>query len=139
GLAASAAEGNTEHTAEPAAFTYTPVSTSRARVETFLRHFLAQELHLTSDQVRFHQDLRDYGADSITAIRLMRAVARDFHIHMSGRDLLEHHTLHALTTYLAARLDEPVPPAAPDTLQQFKQGILSLEDMETLIAQGKVV
>jgi hypothetical protein len=131
-------------------------------------------------------------------------------VHITGRDLLEHRTIHALSTYLAARIDDaqaagttdaslapgaflppppvdrgrgfmriaseqlpsslrgegyvpppvslppregtnklhqkggerelkPVQPAAPDALDQFKQGILTLEDMEALLDQGEMV
>jgi acyl transferase domain-containing protein len=148
-LATSAPEHHPEPTVERALELATPAETARARVQAFLLHFLAQELHLTPEQVRLHRDLRDYGADSITAMRLRRAVENEFHVHMAGRDLLEHHTLHALSTYLAARLDAyqaagtadaaAVQSAAPDALEQFKQGILTLEDMEALLEQGKVV
>ena len=93
---------------------------------------------------------------------------------MTGRDLLEHRTLHALGTFLAAKIDEqaarrashpapplspgeemknlsqtalvqsergwdPVQPAALDALDQFQQGLLTLEDMEALLEQGEMV
>jgi acyl carrier protein len=131
-----------------------------------LLHFLSRELSLTPDQVRPHRDLRDHGADSITTMRLRRAVEETFQVHISGRDLLEHRTIHALSTYLAARLDgaqadahagvsrnpgvflplpleegtkdTPLQPVPPDALDQFKQGLLTLEDMEALLDQGEM-
>jgi acyl carrier protein len=231
-LAASAEEPHLAQTVEPTPEPEIPAGTGRERARAFLLHFLSRELSLTPDQVRPHRDLRDHGADSITAMRLRRAVEEEFQVHITGRDLLEHRTIHALSTYLAARIDEaqaagtgdvspapgaflppppadrgryfmriasepppsplmgegsgggeasassphpnlpphrgkgyvpppvslppregtnklhqkegerelkPVQPAAPDALDQFKQGILTLEDMEALFDQGEMV
>jgi acyl transferase domain-containing protein len=158
-LAASAAEGHAPHLVADATAPITPASTAHERARTFLVHFLCRELHLTAEQVQPHRNLRDYGTDSITAMRLIRAVEKDFHVHMSGRDLLEHQTMHALSTYLAARIDAPqaagtaltpslsekeeepaaVTPTALDSLDQFKQGLLTLEAMEAMLEQGKMV
>ena len=57
---------------------------SRDSVRAFLLHFLSRELRLTPDQVRPHRDLRDYGADSITAMRLIRAVEQEFQVNIPG-------------------------------------------------------
>jgi aryl carrier-like protein len=116
-------------------------------VQTFLVHFLCRELQLTAEQIQPHRNLRDYGVDSITAMRLMRAVERDLHVPMSGRDLLQHQTLYALSTCLAARMAAAQPeaaaavvtPTAADALELFQQGILTLEAVEAMLEQGKMV
>jgi acyl carrier protein len=165
-LPARAAEAQVEPMIEPTPAPQTPAGTDHERVRAFLLHFLSRELSLTPDQVRPHRDLRDHGADSITTMRLRRAVEETFQVHISGRDLLEHRTIHALSTYLAARLDgaqadahagvsrnpgvflplpleegtkdTPLQPVPPDALDQFKQGLLTLEDMEALLDQGEI-
>jgi acyl carrier protein len=143
------AERHPHNAVEGAPAPVPPASTTGQRAQAFLLRFLSRELHLTPDQVQPHRDLRDYGADSITAMRLIRAVADNFHVHMTGRDLLEHHTMHALLTYLTTRIDAsqavvrvdaaPMQPTAPDALEQFRQGILTIEDIETRLAQGEIV
>ena len=128
------------------------------------------------------ENCSEYGADSITAMRLMRAVEQELHLKITGRDLLEHRTIQALSTYLVARIDapqatgvtaalsllppgegwgegsprplgtcaplsrspgeksqEPIRPTAPDALDRFKQGSLTLEEMEALLAQGEML
>jgi len=155
-LAASTAAPQPEQPVERTPEPETSAGTAHERVAAFLLHFLSRELHLAPDQIHLQRDLRHYGADSITAMRLIRAVEQEFHVNMTGRDLLEHHTLHALSTYLAVRLSPHLPPltrtlcpgergvgpaqpAARDILDQFKQGILTLEDMEALLEQGEMV
>ena len=191
-LAMSPEEPYSEAAVEPALEPAAPSGGDRDRVRRFLLHFLSRELRLTLEQVRPHRDLRDHGADSITAMRLIRAVEQELHVKMTGRDLLEHRTLHALGTYLASKIDEPqaashlllpgegreegtcvmlssIPhpnplpegagmknlpqkafpesesnlepaqPTALDALDQFQQGLLTLEDMEALLEQGEIV
>jgi acyl carrier protein len=107
-------------------------------VRAFLLDFLARELRLTPEQIRLHRELRDYGADSITVMHLIRAVDQEWHVKISARDFLEHRTVHALWTYLLMKI-EASQPAVPDALDQFQQGLLTLEDMEALLDQGKIV
>jgi acyl transferase domain-containing protein len=191
-LAERADGSRSEDVAEPARAPQTPPTTPGDRALAFLVHFLSQELHLTADQLSLHRDMRHYGADSITAMRLIRAVEQEFRAHLTGRDLLEHRTLHTLSSYLAARIDEPPatrasdvspyrglgaalrppplpgedlsegcpnsrgpsetlarsseengsvspPPAALDALDRFKQGSLTLEEVEALLTQGETL
>jgi acyl carrier protein len=150
-LAASRAEPDFEPVFAPPPQPETPCGTAYARARAFLLRFLSRELHLTPDQLHAHRDLRHYGVDSITSMRLIRAVEQELHVHMAGRDLLEHQTLHALATCLGARIDAPeaaeagdvsqesVRDPTPDALDRFKQGSLTLEEMEALLAQGEMV
>ncbi|HXH09318.1 MAG TPA: SDR family NAD(P)-dependent oxidoreductase [Alphaproteobacteria bacterium] len=106
-LAPHGDELSSTDTAESTSEPEIPAGAPREKVRTFLLRFLARELQLTPHQVLPHRDLREYGADSITGMRLIRAVDKAFNIRITGRDLLEHHTLDALSTYLAAKLDAP--------------------------------
>src|SRR5262249_33096732 len=74
-------------------------------LQRYLVWFLCKETGLTPDQVKPGKGLRSYGVDSITSSRLMRGFETFFQVRVTGRDLLEHHTIESLVAYLAGKVE----------------------------------
>jgi polyketide synthase PksN len=134
-------------------------------LETILQHitgFLARALHLSPEQITPHQNFHDFGVDSIVALTLLRSLEERFHLKISGRDLLQHHSVASLAARLAARLEcssadgtnrlntpsacwpEAVDRGnitnhAAEVLERFRDGLLELDELEELIEQGAIV
>jgi hypothetical protein len=109
-------------------------------------------------------DLQDYGMDSIMGRRLVRALEQTFGISVTNRDLLEHRSVAAVAELLAERArvgnedanapdGNPTPDGAgidagivhehsgvvdatSEYLDQFRKGLLGLDDVRKLIIRG---
>jgi 3-oxoacyl-(acyl-carrier-protein) synthase/aryl carrier-like protein len=133
---------------------------SPASAEECITRFMMSALSLTREQIHPHKEMQDYGMDSILGARLIRVIAKELNIILSGRELMEHRTLRALTTHLTRRM---MPPGQPeisrdvmppidayqvqavlqgqvgvgdltlDDLMKFKHGELDLATMEKLL------
>jgi acyl transferase domain-containing protein len=73
-------------------------------IEKWLTLRLAAALKVNASEIDRNRDLQDYGVESIVALRMMRGFEAAFGIKMSGRELLAHRTLKALSRSLVGRL-----------------------------------
>lgn len=127
-------------------------------IQSYLVQLFAQQLRLPRAQIKVNQKLQTYGLDSIFVMKLMRDFESRFKIKITGREMLELHTIHAIAEYLDAKLkalpqpevDDGAPNKTPlmeiesaavaeaDALEQFKQGVLTLEEIESLLDKGVI-
>jgi acyl transferase domain-containing protein/acyl carrier protein/SAM-dependent methyltransferase len=122
----------------------------------YLTGFLSRELLLTSDRINPRAEFRDYGADSVLMIKLIRDIDRCYRIRLTGRELLEYRSIQSLADYLATKINPAFQEAGtPDAaaakqgpalshyrdqtviaaLEKFKEGRLALKEVQILIAK----
>jgi hypothetical protein len=128
-----------------------PVSVTsggRRAVVDHIAGFLAHSLGHPREHLDPDTDIQDYGADSITGALLLRHLEATLHVRVTGREIFEHRTIHALADCVTPRVagasasDQPASRAGDDddrdALERFKSGLLDLADLETLIDHGTV-
>jgi acyl carrier protein len=126
-------------------------------VSASILQFLSDALNIPTDQLETDKDLQEYGADSITLMKLTRRLEDAFGAKLSGRDLLTHRTIRTLAACLEERLKEcdyqslpekPKPTGLPnrsipeplgsslaDMLEEFRKGAIDLDEAEALLQQ----
>jgi 3-oxoacyl-(acyl-carrier-protein) synthase/acyl carrier protein len=149
-------------TDEEQKFTINISKPSQENIQSYIVQFLSQDLRLSQDQIKVNKNLQDYGVDSIIIMRLMRDLEIRFKIKVTGREMLEHQTINAISNHLALKLEalsnqdivedtvlqtksqpkdlleSPVAEPEMDTLEKFKQGALTLEEIESLLDKGVI-
>ncbi|MNZ33528.1 Polyketide synthase PksM [compost metagenome] len=78
----------------------TPVAQSGDDVQAFLLAFVEQHLGLSSEQVLLDKTLRQYGMDSVLAMKLGHALEQRFQVHLSARAFHENPSLAALSAHI---------------------------------------
>jgi 3-oxoacyl-(acyl-carrier-protein) synthase/acyl carrier protein len=135
---------------------------TQENIQAYIVQFLSQELHFSQDQIKVNKNLQDYGVDSIIVMKLMREFEIRFKIKITGRELLEHQTIGAISAHLVFKLKElnhqdiaedsvlqtksqsvelqdlPVDGPEIEALEKFKQGSLTLEEIESLLDKGVI-
>jgi acyl transferase domain-containing protein len=128
---------------------------ARDEMERFVVEFLAAELGVKQDTIDLTRRFRDYGADSLTARRLLRAVAERFHVVIAGRQLADASSIRALLESLPPMqeiaAEEPDRPASERAegasfadfqsavMRRFREGAIDYAEMDKLIEQGSLV
>jgi len=132
---------------------------TQQNIQGYIVQFLSQELQLSPNQIKVNKNLQDYGVDSIIYRKLMRDFAVRFKIKITGREMLEHQTINAISSHLALKLEAlnnqdiavgsvlqskyqpmelPVDEPEIEALEKFKQGALTLEEIESLLDKGVI-
>ncbi len=135
---------------------------AQENIQAYIVQFLSQELYIPQDQIKVNKNLQGYGIDSIIIMKLMRNFEIRFKIKITGREMLDHQTIGAISSHLAYKLKEITPqdvaednvleikspslelPDSPvdgpelNALEKFKQGALSLEEIESLLDKGVI-
>ena len=135
-------------------FAINPNNTTRENIQEYLVQFLSQELNIPQDQIDLSENVQKYGVDSIIYMKLMRDFEKRFQIKITGRELLENRTINSLSAYLTLKIDElnnleivlstklerksqqrseHMDDLVIEMLDKFKQGVLTLEEIEKLI------
>jgi acyl transferase domain-containing protein len=132
----------------------------KENVEDYIVNFLSQELDYEREQIELEKSIQDYGFDSITIMRFMRDFEKQFHIKVLGSEILTCKTIQALSNHLVVKIEElnnqgniPITELAAksqkvseqmefrgmDALEKFRQGTLTLEEIEELIDKGEII
>jgi 3-oxoacyl-(acyl-carrier-protein) synthase/acyl carrier protein len=135
---------------------------TQENIQAYMVQFLSQELHLCQDQIKVNKNLQDYGVDSIIVMRLIRDFEILFKIKITGREMLELRTINTMSAHLALKvealsnhdiaednvlqtksqpidlLDSTVNEPEIEALEKFKQGTLTLEEIESLLDKGVI-
>jgi amino acid adenylation domain-containing protein len=102
-----------------------------------IRHFLAGQLDMAPDALPGETPWRDYGVDSIVETRLMLMLEETLGFSMTGRELVDHPSIAALSRHLAActtdaKAESPpveVPPLSDGKLSEGQQGLWMLDQL----------
>ena len=114
-------------------------------VDRFLLDFISKELEMKENELDRTVPLEQYGATSITMMKLIRALQKQFQVELSIKELFLHSTFLGILELLEEKLeDDPVHDQEPikkdtsldDSLEQFKKGDLSTSEIEQLINEG---
>ncbi|ASJ54821.1 polyketide synthase [Brevibacillus formosus] len=137
-----------------------PDSPTEENIERDMAQFLSRELHLSEGQIKPNKYFLDYGMDSIMVTKLIRHLEQRWNIKIRGREVLENPTMKSLAHLLAIKIKEcshkeiasttdletmsqdsgeRTENLAVDMLQKFKEGLLSLEEIEQLIDKGGMI
>ncbi|WGV58343.1 SDR family NAD(P)-dependent oxidoreductase [Brevibacillus brevis] len=137
-----------------------PDSPTEENIQRDMAQFLSRELHLSEGQIKPNKYFLDYGMDSIMVTKLIRHLEQRWNIKIRGREVLENPTMKSLAHLLAIKIKEcshkeiasttdfeTMSPdsgertenIAVDMLQKFKEGLLSLEEIEQLIDKGGII
>ncbi|MGF9908252.1 SDR family NAD(P)-dependent oxidoreductase [Brevibacillus porteri] len=133
-----------------------PDSPTEENIQRDMAQFLARELHLSEGQIKLNKYFLDYGMDSIMVTKLIRHLEQRWNIKIRGRDVLENPTMKSLAHLLALKIRELSHKEIASTtdlettpqirsertenlLQKFKEGLLSLEEVEQLIDKGGII
>ncbi|BBB93455.1 MAG TPA: beta-ketoacyl synthase N-terminal-like domain-containing protein [Methylomusa anaerophila] len=139
-----------------------PGKPTQESIQDYIVQFLSRELRLPRDQIKVNKNLQNYGVDSIVGMKLMRDFETRFNIKITGREMLEHQTIKSLSAHLALKLEGlnsqdiqdivagdsltaksqpgelPVNDPEIEALEKFKQGELTLEEIESLLDKGVI-
>ena len=74
------------------------------KIQNHLINYISQELYLTPDEIDITQDIRDYGANSIAILQMLRDIEDRFEIKITGRELMELKSIGSISTYLANKI-----------------------------------
>jgi acyl carrier protein len=120
-------------------------------IQRYLVRFMSKELHLGKEEICLDRDAQEYGANSIVIMKLARHLEKSFGIALTGREMMEHSTIKALSQYLGRKTDTDLPDTASNVgavittdtdgvtaLEQFRQGVLSLEELERMLDKGEI-
>ncbi|WP_369751182.1 SDR family NAD(P)-dependent oxidoreductase [Brevibacillus sp. BC25] len=137
-----------------------PDSPTEENIQRDMAQFLSRELHLSEGQIKPNKYFLDYGMDSIMVTKLIRHLEQRWNIKIRGREVLENPTMKSLAHLLAIKIKEwshkeiasttdfetmsqdsgeRTENPAVDMLQKFKEGLLSLEEIEQLIDKGGMI
>lgn len=116
-------------------------------IQEYLVRFLQQELHLAEGGVDLDRNLQEYGVDSIITMKLLRSLEREYGFKAPLRSVLEHPTISSLAERLMSIKAEAERAVVEKTgveeengyLEKFKQGLLTLEEIDELIEKGEIV
>jgi acyl transferase domain-containing protein len=147
GKARQSAEMKPEYSIDTKDSTKRPI---QDQIQEFITQYLSQELHLPEDQMKFDKDIQDYGANSVTAMKLARRLEERFEFEITGREMMEYRTIRTLSDYLGWKSrDFDAPNKVTDTadgtsddnhgmtpLEKFRLGILTLDEIENMIEKG---
>lgn len=135
---------------------------TQKNIQDYIVHFLSQQLHLAQEQINVNKNLQDYGVDSIIVMKIMREFEVRFKLKITGREMLEHQTINAMSSHLTLKLEalsnqdiaainvlhtefqpmellaSPVDEPEIEALEKFKQGTLTLEEIESLLDKGVI-
>ncbi|KAI5808347.1 hypothetical protein BZA77DRAFT_24773 [Pyronema omphalodes] len=102
-------------------------------IRSELAAILSTELGLPSGQIAPDKRLQEYGADSMTLLKIQRELNYLYQIECTLRELLEQTTLNDLTSFVAERVKTHPLTGCDDeastTLEKYKRGELSLDDV----------
>ncbi|MGG1948355.1 beta-ketoacyl synthase N-terminal-like domain-containing protein [Trinickia sp. NRRL B-1857] len=131
-------------------------------VERWVLRFLSDALRIPLESLNPASRIDDLGGDSIVRMRLARGLERDFKIKLSGRELLDHPTIGALSRLVrdkykpndlvadVAALAQPesaeaalhrervAQPVGDDTVQaleMFRNGEFDLDELEDILTE----
>ncbi|WP_188068931.1 SDR family NAD(P)-dependent oxidoreductase [Brevibacillus brevis] len=145
---------------ETLAIDINPDCPTEENIQRDMAQFLSRELHLLEGQIKPNKYFLDYGMDSIMVTKLIRHLEQRWNIKIRGREVLENPTMKSLAHLLAIKIKEcshkeiasttdfeTMSPdsgertenIAVDMLQKFKEGLLSLEEIEQLIDKGGII
>jgi acyl carrier protein len=141
-------------------FTINPDNSIEENIQNYIIQFLSQELVIAKDQIKINKNIRDYGVDSIMVKKLTREFEKRFQIRITGREILEFSTIKSLSAYLASKKEElnnermdvnakltreshqkskHTDDLLAESLEEFKYGALTLEEIENLIDKGEII
>ncbi|MGS0763566.1 SDR family NAD(P)-dependent oxidoreductase [Syntrophomonas curvata] len=132
---------------------------SQQYIQDYVVQFLSKELDMDPTQIKLNKNIRDYGIHSIVIMKIIRKFEKDFRIKITGREMLENPSVNSLSAYIAAKigaLNKPqiaqfdkttrndqkyrrVNEPESEALQKFKQGELTLEEIERLLDEGVIM
>ncbi|UED76953.1 SDR family NAD(P)-dependent oxidoreductase [Brevibacillus sp. DP1.3A] len=137
-----------------------PDSPTEENIQRDMAQFISRELHLSEGQIKPNKYFLDYGMDSIMVTKLIRHLEHRWNIKIRGREVLENPTMKSLAHLLAIKIKEwshkeiasttdletmsqdsgeRTENLGVDMLQKFKEGLLSLEEIEQLIDKGGMI
>ncbi|NTU29407.1 SDR family NAD(P)-dependent oxidoreductase [Brevibacillus sp. HB1.1] len=133
-----------------------PDSPTEENIQRDMAQFLSRELHLSEGQININKFFLDYGMDSIMVTKLIRHLEQRWNIKIKGREVLENPTMKSLAHLLALKIRELSHKEIASTtdleatsqirsertenlLQKFKEGLLSLEEIEQVIDKGGMI
>ncbi|GAA3625081.1 beta-ketoacyl synthase N-terminal-like domain-containing protein [Flavivirga jejuensis] len=127
------------------------------KIEHYILHFLCKELNISSNQIALNKDLQAYGFSSLLTMKFIRGVKKYFHVKITVLELVEKRTVHELTNHISNIIktsltdnninetvkvqllenEKPIKGESffTETLEKYKEGHLSLEEIERLIDQ----
>ncbi len=116
-------------------------------LQEYLVRFLQQELRLAEGGVDLDRNLQEYGVDSIITMKLLRSLEKEYRFKAPLRSVLEHPTISSLAEHLMSLKTEAERAVTKKTgieeengyLEKFKQGLLTLEEIDELIEKGEIV
>lgn len=121
-------------------------------VREFITQFLARELHLPNVPINPDKNIQDYGVNSIIIMKLARHLEKDFEVKLKAREIMEYATVNSLSDHINQKIrgrdfqntvtifTENMSNADHEViaLEQFKNGILALDEIESMIEKGEI-
>ena len=74
------------------------------RLNIFLTQFLERELKLSGDDIDPRRHFQDFGMNSILFQLIIRRIEKQFHIRLTGREIVSHASIESLTALLASKI-----------------------------------
>lgn len=120
-------------------------NTSFDYLQSFMVSFLSAELELEEQHIKTDKNMIDFGVDSIVGQKLGKELLERFGVKVKARDMLKHQTIDSLAKHisdLVAKTEKNDSGNAQDgaktvdeiaLLEKFKNGELSLEEVEKLV------
>jgi polyketide synthase PksN len=122
-----------------------------SRVEEKIRSLLAEELGLELHVFERHRPLREYGADSVLDLHLIRHLEQHFGVRLTVSELFESRTLEGVSRHVAVKVrgrqsgdmepraeqesaaSSPPPDPVIELLERFRQGEVALDELLNLV------
>lgn len=120
-------------------------NTSFEYLQSFMVSFLSEELELEKQLIKTDKNMIDFGVDSIVGQKLGKELLESFGIKVKARDMLKHQTIDSLAKHISDLVVKTTKINSEDThndanaideitlLEKFKNGELSLEEVEKLV------
>ncbi len=102
----------------------------RTLFETYLREQVAQVLHLAPARIALDKPLRTLGLDSLMSIELRNRLEDGLHIPLSASLIWNYPTIHALTTYLAEKIEISFEKDEPSAVANSQKEVQHVPDAE---------
>ena len=117
--------------------------------QSIVLQFIAEELEIPMEEIMMDKPMAGFGMDSIVGQKLSKELKTRYQIKLSGKELLTHPTVKELSGLVQQKYEAKHGKAAAgnqrtdntdaalqdelDALQQFKDGQMSLEEIEKMI------
>lgn len=120
-------------------------------VKEYILEMLSEWLGITENRIDLNKNILDYGMNSITLIKFTRKLAQKFDIVLTSKEIIQNPTVNSLSEYLADKskieLHEDLyhihtnekyqDNIILDSINQYRKGEITIEDLKTTIGVKK--